>query len=826
MALAFQNCSPKITLQEGEYFLSKLEFNGNKAIYEEELDDVIPLNEKPNTRPFGLPITPRVWFYNFGEQQFNQKKHQEKLQFLQSKLESLPQEYSEDLSIEREKNKLRKKLSKTQETLLAGNGWLWRNIGERPTLISAEKANTTSQKIAKYLRDIGFKDAQVTYSLDSTKQKDKVILSYLIEEGSPYVIDTVVYYTKNKEIDSLIQSSIRKQRIKPGNRFDVRLVEDEKLRIEQLLKDNGYYNFIPQYIQIGAENASGDAAEFYRAKRGNLFFEILPPQEGQEHQRYKISEITLKAFDPFDTNENLSSDTTNINGVKFITLDPSLPLSILSRRIFNSNNNYYKLADIQETQRQLQYLNQFSFVSSQVTAINSEEVSLEYFAPLIEKYTLGTGPGLNHLYNQGQGFIGAGIPLTLTSRNTFKRLDLLDISLRAFWEGQPSPIDATSIRGSLELGSNITSTFPSIPFLDRKLAALNPQTQLGVGINYSEPFWGNRLNFRLNTSFSWKPREFTTILFSLLDANLINTNYNLSDPESGGSRFYQSLLEQQARGNNLKVTFDPQFVSSFNFTWLYNDQNPQQPYGSSQYFRMFLESGGTLMNLGQNKDRIGFIESFFPLRQDFNSPDSIRAYFRFVKVNFDYRRYVSLSPISSFAYRFNVGITNPYGGNKSLPFDKNFFAGGSNSVRAWSPRALGTGSAFPDTAAGNVIPQPGDIILEGSIEWRKKIARFVGDVQLACFIDYGNIWKWHQIDIPEKRDKANFDFSRFYKEFAVGTGMGLRLDLSYFLIRIDAGIKVTDPSRPEGQRFVLDEFSFRRRQPYGIQLNFGIGYPF
>ncbi len=268
---------------------------------------------------------------------------------------------------------------------------------------------------------------------------------------------------------------------------------------------------------------------------------------------------------------------------------------------------------------------------------------------------------------------------------------------------------------------------------------------------------------------------------------------------------------------------------------MYNDQNLQDPYASSRFLRVFVESGGTLLNFSKDKDHIRLIESLFPLRQDLNSPDTVRKYFRFIKINVDYRRYINLTPGSSLAYRFNVGVANPYG-NKSLPYEKNFFVGGSNSIRAWSPRSLGVGSAFPDTARNYIIPQAGDILLEGSFEWRKKVARFFGDIQFAGFVDAGNIWKWYQINTPEKYNKANFDFRRFYKEIAVGTGFGLRYDLSYFQFRFDWGIKVIDPSRPEGDRFVLDEFRLKRKladaegnlynNPYRLNFNLGIGYPF
>lgn len=816
-------------MKKDQYFLSKLEFEGNQKVLSEELDDIIPVNQKPNTRPFNLPITPRVGFYNYGLNRFDSTQTVNDLLNLRSELATYPQNFSDSKKIENKKQKIKKRIDRKQESLETKIGWFWRNIGEPKAIINTSQIQQTSELITKYLKDIGFKDAQTLHRIDSLNAPGSIKLVYLVSEGDPYLIDTVKYYVEDPKLDSLFEVNRKDQLIKPGNRFDIRLVELERSRLENLAKNNGYYNFLPQYILFGADNASGDLEEFIKNKGGNLYFNVVNQPGQDNHKQYEIKEVVFKAFDPYSNNNNVKLDTTYFNGIKFITMDRRIPIGILANKLVIKQGQQYSLKNVIETQRQIGYLNQFAFASSQVNVLSDNQLSMEFFAPLLEKYTLGTGPGLNHLYNQGQGFIGFGIPVTLTARNWAKRLEIVEASLRAFWEGQPSPIDATSIRGSLELGANLAITYPNISFFGKrvnKLSFFNPRTQLGGGVNYSEPFWGNRLNFRLNTNYSWRPTQFTTILFSVLDANLINTNYNLSNPDGAGAQFYQSLLDQQARGNNLKVTFDPQFVSSFNGTYIFNNQNPQKPYGSSKYFRVFLESGGTFMNFGKNKDRIDLIESLLPLRQDLNSPDTVRAYFRFVKVNLDYRRYVNINMVSSFAYRFNIGLTNPYGENKSLPYEKNFFAGGSNSVRAWSPRGLGTGSALPDTAANNVIPQPGDIILEGSIEWRRKIARFVGDIQFAAFIDYGNIWKWYQIETPEKKDKANFDMSRFYKEFAVGTGFGIRWDFSFFLARFDFGIKVMDPSRDIGDRFVLDDFSLKKNQAYGIQFNVGIGYPF
>jgi outer membrane protein insertion porin family len=821
--------------------LGELAFKGNEKIISEYLSEIVPLNQKPNNKPLNLPwiqFTPRVWFYNFGQNRFSLPKHEAKLIEARNRLASFPENYTNDAKTERKKQKTQRAIKRYQENIIEQNGWFWRNIGEAQTVINRKGMVETSARIQKFYHDTGFRDATVNYSIDSISllATDKIKVTYLINEGTKYIIDTVMYEVEDPVLDSLLEAHANKRAIKPGDAFDYRLVEAEKNRIEQLTKEYGYYNFINRFIIHEAFNATYDLKKFEEEKHGNLRFRILNPPNQDGHRSYKIAKVVFKGFDPYANPDATQADTLMLNSVEYITVNSNIPIPLLDKKIITRPDQLYNISNITETQRQISLLNQFAFASSQISPVNEQEVSLEYFVPQLQKYSFNTGPGINHVYNGNTGFLGFGVPVTLTARNLMKRLDVFEASGRIFREGQPSPLGNTDLNSSWEIGTNLSLTFPNISIFGKDIERLrlkNPRSQIGGGFNYSEPYWGSRLNFRLNNNYRWQPNKYSTVFFSFLDANLINTNYNLSDP--AGKAFYENLVSEEQRGNNLKTTFDPQFVSSFNGSYVYNDQNLQNPYASSRFLRIFVESGGTMLNFARNKDRIPFIESLFPLRSDINSPDSVRKYFRFVKINVDYRQYINLTPGSSLAYRFNVGVANPYG-NKSLPYEKNFFVGGSNSIRAWSPRSLGVGSAFPDTASNYIIPQAGDILLEGSFEWRKKVARFFGDIQFAVFIDAGNIWKWYQINTPEKYNKANFDFRRFYKEIAVGTGFGLRYDLSYFQFRFDWGIKVVDPSRPEGDRFVLDEFKLRRRltdaegktynNPYRLIFNLGIGYPF
>ena len=230
------------------------------------------------------------------------------------------------------------------------------------------------------------------------------------------------------------------------------------------------------------------------------------------------------------------------------------------------------------------------------------------------------------------------------------------------------------------------------------------------------------------------------------------------------------------------------------------------------FLRFNLESAGNLVNvfhsaLNREVDQ-------YP-RQLFNVP-----YFQYLRGDIDLRYYNVINTVNKVVYRLYVGVGYPYGNSGALPYEKKFFSGGPNSIRAWSSRDLGPGSyAEPDSVL-SVYKFPnktGDIKLEANLEYRFKV---VWKMESALFIDMGNVWA-----IREETDKpgAVFRMNKFYKEIAIGTGIGIRFDFSFFLLRFDFGLKIRDPALPENKRWipVYKEFSLD-----DLHLKFGIGYPF
>ncbi|UOQ71021.1 BamA/TamA family outer membrane protein [Hymenobacter cellulosilyticus] len=198
----------------------------------------------------------------------------------------------------------------------------------------------------------------------------------------------------------------------------------------------------------------------------------------------------------------------------------------------------------------------------------------------------------------------------------------------------------------------------------------------------------------------------------------------------------------------------------------------------------------------------------------------------FAKVSADYRRYHKLGPKSFFVYRINTGVAHALtktDGQYTIPYDKYFFAGGSSSVRAWTPRRLGTGSyttyrvnSEGKTERDYYLEQPGEVLIEGNLEYRFPIYDFING---AVFTDFGNVWTMQE---EARGDETVFHFNRFYRQFAVGSGIGIRFDFTFLILRLDIATKVFDPTAP-GRKFVLPNFELSQNQ---TPFNLGIGYPF
>lgn len=787
------SCSLTKGLKENEYLVYDVEVEGVKKSNSEEIKNLIV--QKPNTRIPFTNFSVGVFIYNIGLLTYDSAKLAERKVNYEQEKELLELSLNEDPDqrrLEKRYAKVNSQLATLDRKLNYGN-WFMRT-GNPVILYDSSKTYESQLQISSYLANHGFFDAQVDAEVE--KKRRKAFITYHVTENQGYRIDSTFHKTDDEGIARLLDQDARSL-VKVGRRYDQDILTKERQRVEDMLRNNGYYNFSKSYIEY---NIYKDTVE-HTVGIEQL---IRTPTGSDQHPSYTIGNIEFNIDSPAEVIPDQEVQT-RYNGINYTLYRDRYSEKVIDSRIFLEPGGLYRQRDVRETQRQLANLDIFSFVNITFDTTGNELQTRILTRPN-QKFQITNQLGASVT----EQLPGPFISHSLRNRNLFRGLEIFEFNFRAGLEGVASATTEGGVYRSRELSTSASVIFPQflIPFNKWSLqnfGRYNPRTRALFGYNYV-----NRPEYTrdaLNTilAYSWAPsnlrQQFTV---NVLDANLIRSSL---DPE-----FRKRLEDFQVQGNNLINAFMPSYVSSISGQMIINFNQ----YGLSQrneasLWRLFVESGGTTFNFFNNS----FIS------------DRSYQYFQFLKFQSDFRRYRPLSQRSTFAYRLNLGLAKPYGVSSGvLPYEKYFFAGGSTSIRAWQPRRLGPGSFSPEKNEDGTFDyrfeQPGEILFEAMFEYRQKL---FGYFDGAIFVDVGNTWTFGE---DPSRPGADFQVKRFYKELAVGTGLGLRMDFDFLVLRLDMGIKAYDPARPEGERYILDDISFR--SPLGEKsqrvFNIGIGYPF
>lgn len=799
------SCAPK-PASKG-YFLGNSSIKGNRVISDSELDALIP--QKPNRRLLGLPIFPWVGLYQFGELFYNREEKQRKVIEVTQNYQKESQEHANSpRKLEKIQRRYAKKLEKAQIRAEQGNFWM-RVLGEAPVYYIRAEAAQNAEKMQKYLYNNGFFDAKVGFEPDTIFNRIRVY--YHVTENRPTMIRDVQYQVYNRLADSIITADAKNVALVPKKRYDGDTFEEERVRIETLLRDQGYMGFSRQNVSFLVNDTIHNPATDSLFKSVDVKVRVDMPNDGNKSVRYGVNSVSFEVLPPYGTSDSLfRKDTTYFEGIKYVFADKRFSTKILDSKIQVRPGAIYSQKKERDTQQQLSLTDQFRFVNYSYTLDSTgKRINSTFRVIPLEKYQISTDVGLNVI--QLQGTPGPFANLSYKIRNVFNGMENFETNVRAGIELVPNFVGNQQIYRSEEIAVNTSLTFPRLltpqSLFKRKTANLNPRTQLNLGYNYVNRPEYTRTNVKINTTYSWQPTSTTLFNVSLVDLNILNTTRKQD-------KFDSLLIALAKQGNNLIYSFNQSFVSDINLSFVYNTNPIAGPPKNARYFRIVLESGGTSLNvLPRQKD---VIRSIF-------GNDSLQFY-KYLRWNADFRRYWTTGRRSSFVARLNAGAVYSYGDSTKVPpYEKYFFAGGSNSLRAWLPRRLGPGSAAPVTYNNRSIEAPGEVLLEANLEWRGFLTKFFGDINYALFIDAGNVWRLGKETPEEQKFKPN----KLLSEIAVGTGFGIRYDLSFFILRFDFGVKVYDPAT---QRFVLDELKFNklfnRTQSNFLNINLGVGYPF
>ncbi len=795
LPLLLSGCIATTYLKENEKLLYLQTIKAPKGFSKDGLSDLYV--KKANSKFIGLPINTLVWMYYAGKKRFKPEKLEANRKVITDKFDKKIARASS----QRKKNNLafrkQKKIDGIDKKINTGN--ILMQWGEQVAVFDTAAVAATEKKLNSHLQLNGFFLGNTTNK--TIEFKRRVGVTYIINPGSPYSYDTILYSIEDSIVRNILAMAQAASYLKKGDRYNQDKLNQERERIDLLLKDRGYFDFSRQYIDFDVDTT------YKTNHKIALRISIQNPPKRNYHKRFVIDSVSMTTDASVKTYGNIKRQHEEFHNITFNYFRDNYSKKILSQRIFINKDSLYSRTKTFTSQRQLANLDNFKFVNINYDTSGGKFIANIFTSPL-DLYSLSNEIGVTVT----QGFPGPYLNLSLKKRNLFRGLEIGEINGRFGFEGVASATEDNNVYKSTEASLNGSLIFPRflLPLKEKrfyKYGQYNPRTKITSGFTYSNRPEYKRGITNVSGAYNWDINQKRQFSLTAVNLNIIN-----SDISTG---FQDLLLKlQQDQGNNLINAFKKSFVSSMIFAMTWNPNNYGNKDKDSYIIRTTLEAGGTFLNFWTPK----ILEK-----------ENLQIY-KYVRMSFDFRKNMIIDKSRSLAYRINSGIGHTYGGGNVLPYEKNFFAGGSNSVRAWRPRRLGVGSVPPPVSSnitGNgyfdyKYERPGDVLIEGSIELRQKLFGFVSS---GLFVDFGNVWALKSTDDP----KAKFDVKQFYKQFGIGTGFGLRFDFSFLILRLDVGIKAWDPARDEGERFVLNKLRFYKPYSYNrepVIYNIGIGYPF
>lgn len=690
----------------------------------------------------------------------------------------------------------------------------WKNrlgdiVGEEPVVFDPFMTQRSCEQISRFLINKGYPDARVTFDT-IPKKKKKMEIKYLISEGNPLLIEKVFYQINDEKVQQYILEDTVNSLLKPNSIFDIELVQNERVRITQMLKNKGYFFFTRDDIVYTADTTQIKDKAILTAK-------IFDNKDTTYAARnpYELNSINFfVGFDPkkaLETgNEYFSRfSVTDYKGYRFFHEGKLMyHPKVLLRAISIEPGQTYMQKYVNSSYRGLTSLKTFRLVNIQFSDtgynVTRENRMLDAFILLTplprQSYQIEA------VGTHSSGNLGVGGNLLYQNRNTFRSAEILDIKLHGAIERQTVVIEENDEQiqeflpfNSMEIGGESSLFFHTFlfPFTPEKFnIEHHPKTSLTIAYNFQQRPDFSRTISNMTFGYVWEGKNAK----SKHSVNPIEINF-VQLP------YISKKFRNSIRGTFLENSYTDHMVALGSYTYIISDLHP---FGSRDviFFRSTIESAGNLLNAIAPHIALN-------MNEDSNYTILKSPFAQFIKFESDFRYFKSLWFKQKLVYRFFAGAGYPYGNMKVLPFEKRYYCGGANSIRAWQVRSLGPG-AFGSQGM-RYANQTGDIKLEANLEYRFKLFWMI---EGALFADAGNIWDIYK---QEGRENGVFIPSQFYKDIAIGTGIGLRFDFSFFIFRLDWGLKVRDPSMPEGSRIIINDGKLSKSDH---AFNIGIGYPF
>lgn len=832
-------CSTTKKIPAGEYLLTHNSYlyTDNRDFSSELPDYVI---QKPNKKQlFLLPVG--LWFYN----KTNPKYDTILNEYMTYPSEIRTQKLRDSLFLKYGHPEYKGKSLFKQRVL--------HNLSEAPVILNPSKTAASADNIRKRLVYRGFWDANISYKehMDSAAKKAQV--EYQITHNLPTHISEYYYHIPDKGVKQIYESVKNRTIVRAGDRLDQTKLEDEAKRITQLMRDRGYYKF----------NASNEEIYFTAdtlksRKNVPLILEVHGDSLRKPYKKTTIGDI--KVYIQNSLNENTAElRKDSVFGISFYQRDGIYKNRALWRAVILKKGTLYQQYNLDLTKRNLTAMNNF-YVNPEIDLRKGSDSILDVSYRLVPlpKYEFRITNDLT--YSQILNF-GIAPAIDLTTRNIFGGAENLTTSISGTFGSVKNQKNTDKRVIAYELSAQANLNFPRLllPFRYHKLIPkrYSPTSSITLGTSVQDNIGLGRIGFNAGLNYYANVNDIITHRLSLF-----NTQFSLTRNKE---RYYDYFPGEKEIVRNLQNTYfethadvgtqynngtlnidevnniimqDGEFVSSFVlsstensdrfnsfmqsiynkerqtedvlitsmiYNFIYNEIGKKQ-YENPFYFSAKLEIAGNLLGFLSRKETDNLATGNSKMM--FGIP-----YSQFIKFDIDVRKYIAFANRSTLVFRQFVGLGIPYGNSTGMPFIRSYFNGGSNDIRAW--RVFG-GLGPSDSQADQKIRMyvMDNMKLTTNVEYRMP---FTSMFEGALFMDAGNIWS-----VKSKSGLDDqFKFSKFLSQMGVGTGFGLRINIAYMTLRLDAAYKVYNPNIPSGSRWVISKW-----QPLKPVINFAFGYPF
>lgn len=703
------------------------------------------------------------------------------------------------------------------------NRWL-QKIGQEPVIYDQALTDQSAHQLKLALVNRGYNDVEV--GVDTVMNKPKrVAVNYHLRPGKAHFIQSISYDIPDPGIRELVLTDSLLLPVKVGDHLDRDILDTQRTVIAEKLRNKGFYAFTKDYITFTADTTLGtkgvdltmtlhNPKEATGLPQGGVLNPLYEGESDGRHQEYRFNNVYIVPdFNPGDNSANLTfsaRDTITYKDIRILYgRDRYLTPKALVEQCFVRPGALFSPTAIDRTYEgynRLAILRYVNIVSRPVVNAQGRD-AIDVFILLSRTKKQGIMAELEGTNSEGDLGVGGG--LTYTNRNLGHGGQVFTAKVRGAYESLSGNFEGLINHRYTEIGGELGLTFPRFvaPFLKSSFKhRVRATSEISATFMHQERPEYTRILAGAAWRYKWSDRaNLSRRAFDLVDISLVTLPRSTID-----------FIEHVAPNNPLlRYSYEDHLIMRMGYTWLRTNRQPaaalstriREPLRDIYSIRLAVETAGNflwaLSSIDGAKRSDGAYKVFGV------------QFAQYVKGEASYTRSHPLSERSSFAYRMGFGIGYPYGNSSMIPFEKRFYAGGANGVRGWSARTLGPGAYDARNSVTDFINQCGDISLLLSVEWRQKLFWvFEG----AVFADAGNIWT---IKNYPNQPGGFFRWKDFYKQIAAAYGLGLRMDFTYFLLRLDLGFKAYNPADNQ-QHWPI----FHPRWGRDATFHFSVGYPF